>query len=181
MKSPTTFTAATVVLLLLLGCSGKDSIKQVRARAMDGDAAAQFALGEKYARGEEVPTDRSTAVGWYRKAAQQGHAEAQLALGQAMTKGDGAPKDPAGALQWFRQAADRGIRSAQLELGLSYLNGVGTPADPVQAFAWLTVAGAQGHELSGQRLTDIEAKLSVGQKAEAERMITEFTRGAAKR
>ena len=55
-------------------------VEQVRARADQGDAAAQINLGAMYAAGAGVPQDDREAVRWYRLAADQGLAEAQSAL-----------------------------------------------------------------------------------------------------
>ncbi len=52
--------------------------------AEQGDASAQFSLGEMYEIGsdffEGVPQDYKEAVKWYREAAEQGYASAQLRL-----------------------------------------------------------------------------------------------------
>ena len=48
------------------------------AKAKQGDAGAQFMLGDCYYRGEGVEKDFAEAVKWYRKAAAQGDASAQL-------------------------------------------------------------------------------------------------------
>ncbi|MCD8070178.1 MAG: hypothetical protein LUE08_02175 [Akkermansiaceae bacterium] len=48
--------------------------------AEQGNAEAQYRLGECYAEGEGVEKDVKEAVRWWRKAADQGHAEARMAL-----------------------------------------------------------------------------------------------------
>jgi len=48
--------------------------------AEQGDADAQFALGEMYANGQGVARDETEAMKWYRKAAAQGYKLAQAAL-----------------------------------------------------------------------------------------------------
>ena len=52
-----------------------------RAKALQGDAAAQFNLGLMYAQGRGVAQDYGVAASWYRKAADQGNADAQGVLG----------------------------------------------------------------------------------------------------
>ena len=54
--------------------------EQVRARAEQGDAAAQNNLGCMYDQGRGAPQDDREAVRWWRLAADQGNAEAQAAL-----------------------------------------------------------------------------------------------------
>ena len=50
------------------------SFLELRRRAEQGDAEAQFSLGFRYGEGEGVPEDRQEALKWWRKAAEQGHA-----------------------------------------------------------------------------------------------------------
>ena len=57
-----------------------DYIKYKKA-ADQGDAEAQYNLGDAYRLGAGVPEDYEQAVYWYRKAADQGDAEAQFILG----------------------------------------------------------------------------------------------------
>ena len=49
--------------------------------AKQGDAVAQYNLGNMYRLGQGVPKDDKTAVKWYRLAAEQGYARAQYNLG----------------------------------------------------------------------------------------------------
>ena len=83
---------ALVVLVLLVGCSPAETpetgttnteLESLRQRAEQGDASAQFSLGNAYNNGQGVPQDDAPAVSWYRKAAEQGEANAQFNLGYA--------------------------------------------------------------------------------------------------
>ena len=56
-------------------------VAELRARAEQGDAYAQFDLGVMYDTGRGVPQDAAEAVRWYRLAAAQGDAYAQYDLG----------------------------------------------------------------------------------------------------
>jgi len=47
-------------------------VEELRARAEQGDAAAQLSLGLAYAIGQGVPRDYAQAAAWYRTAAEQG-------------------------------------------------------------------------------------------------------------
>ena len=53
------------------------ALQQLRAKAEQGDASAQYSLGILCDNGEGVPKDKALAVAWYRKAAEQGYAQAQ--------------------------------------------------------------------------------------------------------
>ena len=84
--------------------------------AKQGDAHAQFFLGEIYRRGQGVPKDYKTAVKWYRLAAEQGHARAQNGLGWSYQQGEGVTQDYKTAAKWFRLAAAQGNKRAKLNL-----------------------------------------------------------------
>jgi len=53
------------------------ALREWEPLADQGDATAQYNVGVMYENGEGVPSDRKTAVKWWRLAAAQGHAPAQ--------------------------------------------------------------------------------------------------------
>jgi len=113
--------------------------------ANQGNAVAQFLMGELYDRGDGVPQDDEQAVRWWRKAAEQGLARAQNEVGVALTDGRGMSPDPQQAVLWYRKAADQGLDVAQVNLGLMYLNGLGgLTKDDQQAVSWFRKAADQG-------------------------------------
>jgi hypothetical protein len=77
-----------------------DDLATVREMAEQGDPAAQFALGSRYAIGEEVRQDDSEAARWFSNAAKQGHTEAQAILGMYYMLGKGVPQDADKAYFW---------------------------------------------------------------------------------
>ena len=78
-------------------------LDDIRARAEQGDAEAQFHLGVKYDGGFwRRPQE---AVQWYRRAANQGHARAQANLGLMLGEGRGVPRDYVEAHLWSSLAA----------------------------------------------------------------------------
>jgi TPR repeat protein len=76
--------------------------------AEQGNAAAQFGLGEMYRRGQGVPQDYKTAVKWYKLAAEQGYAAAQHNLGVMYALGRGVLKNYVYAHMWGKIAASNG-------------------------------------------------------------------------
>ena len=70
-----------------------------------GDAQAQFYLGNMYSEGRGVPQDDAYAVRWYRLVANQGIATAQYNLGVAYNTGRGVPQDYVEAHMWYNLAA----------------------------------------------------------------------------
>lgn len=134
-------------------------LDQVRERAQDGDPVAQFALGERFARGEGVDQDSARAAEWFRKAAEQGDAGAQLFLGNLYSSGDGVAEDAAEAVRWYMAAAEQGVdgsaAAAQFLLGVAYYNGNGVEKDVEEAYFWLHLA--DGSETGGSGLKEIAA------------------------
>ncbi len=58
-----------------------EAFQRYRKAAEQGDAEAQYVLGERYSRGQGVPRDDDEAIRWYERAGEQGHVKAQYSLG----------------------------------------------------------------------------------------------------
>lgn len=76
------------------------TLDDLRRFAELGDPVAQFALGARYAQGDEVKQDYAEAVRWFEKAANQGHVVAQATLGAYYWAGRGVPEDLTKAYFW---------------------------------------------------------------------------------
>ena len=75
--------AVAVLVALAVGAQAQTpEIDALRARAEQGDAAAQNSLGVMYDQGRGVPQDDVEAVRWYRRAAAQGLASAKRYMRQ---------------------------------------------------------------------------------------------------
>lgn len=81
-------------------------------KANEGDATAQFYVGQIYEKGLGRAADYRSAALWYRKAADQGFSQAQINLGHLYEKGLGVPKEQRTALDWYGRAA--GLSNAGL-------------------------------------------------------------------
>ena len=125
----------SITLLLILGlfCGCGPSLRDA---AEQGDAKAQYTLGNTYQDGDGVEKDSVEAVKWFRKSAEQGFAGAQNNLGNAYQLGTGVPKDSVEAVKWFRKPAEQGYADAQCYLGDAYELGAGVPKDALEAYAW---------------------------------------------
>ena len=77
-----------------------NSLDALRRLASQGDSVAQFALGARYATGEDVPADFAEAARWFTKAAEQGNVTAQATLGTYYWAGRGVSPDPIKAYFW---------------------------------------------------------------------------------
>ncbi|WP_315985027.1 tetratricopeptide repeat protein [Pseudomonas arsenicoxydans] len=132
-------------------CASQD-MTEVRNRAEQGDAGAQYLLGNCYEEGVGVTQDYPQAVAWYRKAAEQGNAKAQSNLGASYEHGYGVTQDYQQAVAWYRKAAEQGEAAAQSNLGLSYASGHGVAQDYPQALAWYRKAAEQGYAVAQYNL-----------------------------
>ena len=158
----------------------KDASKAVewfQKAATQGNAGAQYSLGSRYDTGEGVPEDAAKAVEWFQKAATQGNADAQYSLGSKYDTGKGVPKDAAKALEWFLKAAAQGNAGAQTSLGWRYADGEGVSKDVVLAYAWINLAIGNGATLMVYVRDLYEARLSSIEKAEAQRLSSNWKSG----
>ena len=142
-------TSTTLLFLLVIVFSGSVSgqdFEETKRLAEQGDATAQYNLGNMYDSGRVVPENDAEAVRWYRLAAEQGDAAAQNNLGFMYARGEGVPEDDVEAVKWYRLAAEQGDATAQTNLGVMYAIGAGLRQNNVRAYAWFSVAAAQGDE-----------------------------------
>jgi TPR repeat protein len=89
-----------------------EAVMWFRKAADQGDAVAEFLLGNQYANGKGVPQDFTEAMVWFQRAAEQGHAVAKLYLGVMYAEGRGVPQDYVRAHMWFSLAAAQGEQSS---------------------------------------------------------------------
>lgn len=183
---------AAFVCMALLSCSGGDSgstelgiaafdsgdyvtaLKEFRSLARDGNAEAQYKLGEMYFAGLGVAKDYAKARFWYLKAAQQGVIEAQFNLGDLYGKGLGTPKDHVKASNWYRLAADQGHPRAQFNLGSGYANGQGVKQDVVLAYMWYALSARQGDVKAAESRALLSKELTPAQIADAQKLVSEW-------
>lgn len=119
-------------------------VQELRARAANGDAEAQFNLGGIYFKGREVAQDYAESAKWLRLAATSGHPLAQYNLGMMYDSGQGLALNHTEAARWYRLAAEQGFSLAQLNLGVAYATAEGLPQDMTEAIKWFRLAAAQG-------------------------------------
>lgn len=102
-----------------------ESLDGLRQLAEKGDATAQFALGIRYATGEQVKQDYTEAARWFSLAADRGQVKAQSVLAAYYWAGTGVPKDLSKAYFWAILARANGdeasaARAAELATRISY-------------------------------------------------------------
>ena len=114
----------------------RDVVRGYRRMAEQGDALAQYNLGNCYFDGDGVEQDDEEAVKWYRKSAEQGNAMAQYRLGDCYLNGDGVDKNEREAVEWYRRAAEQDNPDSQYKLGECCYNGVGVAKNFEEAVEW---------------------------------------------
>ena len=127
--------------------------------AEQGDAFAQYNLGNMYDNGQGVAQDYKTAVKWYTLSAEQGIAEAQYNLGLMYENGQGVAQDYKKAVKLFTLSAEQGDAFAQSNLGWMYDQGKGVAQDYVKAHMWFNIAAIDGSSKKAAPNRDIVAKL----------------------
>lgn len=112
--------------------------------ATQGNATAQYFLGEMNENGWGIPQNFEIAVAWYRKAADQGQPDAEEALGFMFGDGRGVEKDNVISVAWLEKAAAQGLAMSETSLAEKYLGGEGIQANEVAGMLWLRKAADQG-------------------------------------
>ena len=88
----------------------KKAFKWFRKAADQGDAEAQYNIGNIYSTGLGVEQDLKETFKWYQKAADQGHATAQFNVGVMYDNGDGVLEDDVQAYAWYNISAANGYK-----------------------------------------------------------------------
>jgi len=175
--------------------SSSSRVKKDIAQAELGNVDAQYSLGIRYLKGDEVTKNPKNAVSWVRKAAEQDHAGAQYQLGVMYRDGIGVSKSESEAIKWLRLASSWGIAKAQRDLdallrkqllasedeftanpelsnpdsqytlGVMYVDGKGVEKDPTTAVQWFLKAARQNHIEAQFRLGEMY-KEGIGVKAD---------------
>lgn len=151
-----------------------EAAKWFRNAADQGNADAQYYLGQMFRSGQGILQGYSEAARWFRKAAEQGHVLAQYILGLMNSMGQGVPQDLSEAERWFRKAAEQGHDDAQSNLGVMYITGTAVSRDYVLAHMWFILAAISGNETGRQNRDLLTEQMTPQQIAEAQRLAREW-------
>ncbi len=88
--------------------AGATDLPTLRQTAHDGDAAAQYELGDRYYRGRDLEQSYAEALRWYRRAAERGHMMAQYLVGVMFANGEGVSQDYVEGYAWMSLVARQG-------------------------------------------------------------------------
>lgn len=109
---------ATMVILLIAAAppvlADPASEQQLQALAGQGDANAQWMLGQALLTGNLGTTDEAEAVRWLQLAADQGHVLAQRDMGMLYELGQGVTQDTLEAFFWYSLASRQDSGRARL-------------------------------------------------------------------
>lgn len=146
-------------------------INELKTRAEQGDAGAQFELGCRFSDGFGVKQSDSEAAVWYRRAAEQGNAEAQYNLGRCFYNGAGVEMDRGEAVIWYGKAAAQGHENARkalekhavavkdkelFERGLLLFEGKDVPRDISEAVRCFCEAANDGNVRAVIKIVDLD-------------------------
>lgn len=101
------FRLSMAMIALAIGLAGAAPtmpLDECRRLAAEGDAEAQWQLGQRYENGDGVKQNAMSAIGQYRKAADQGHREACAKLASYYESGTLVGKNPALAAKYRAMA-----------------------------------------------------------------------------
>jgi TPR repeat protein len=146
--------------------------KGLTSLAEQGDADAQFKLGQIYQRGSmNVKKDPLEAVKWFRKAADQDNERALCQLGYSYVLGFGVKKDMSEAVKCFHKAAVLGSTGAFSFFANCYTvdNGIyldsGLSKNDIEAYAYYILARS-GDKILSNKLTP--SQIEAGKKRSQE-------------
>lgn len=133
----------------------------LRQRAEQGDAAAQYEFAQALWNGQGVPENDLEAVKWFRLSAEQGYVPAERELGliyggrQVIYHlfGSGPRQDLKEAAKWYRRAPEHGDAKAQLDLAVFYWNGHGVRQSWSEGTKWLGLAAESGNTTAQDKLS----------------------------
>jgi tetratricopeptide (TPR) repeat protein len=116
-------------------------LSELRLKAEQGNAAAQYAVGNHYYRGLGTATNWVEAFYWYKQAAENGHTGARLTLGLRYLLGEGTEKNIPASIPWFRKVAAQADEKMRCYFELIYGEGFGAKPERFAHFQYLAWLG----------------------------------------
>ena len=150
------------------------AVAEWRGPAGEGDADAQFNLGQAYRLGRGVEQNTRQAEVYYAKAAAQGHVKAADNLGLLLFQ-NGRREE---AMPYVLDAAGRGDPRAQYLLGIAHFNGDLVERDWVRAYALLTLANAAGLPQAANAVQQMDTHIPLDQREAAQALAPQLKREA---
>jgi TPR repeat protein len=92
--------------------------EDLREKAKEGDAIAQYKIGYRLIEGKTVPKDLKEGCKWLEASAKASNPHAQLLLGDLYGRGEGVQKNYEIAVSWYQKAAKGRHPEALYKMGL---------------------------------------------------------------
>ncbi|MDB6134728.1 MAG: hypothetical protein JWM59_2971 [Verrucomicrobiales bacterium] len=127
-----------------IATAATDRLKELTAKAGQGDTAAQLELAVMLRDGKGVPKDDAEALRWAHRAADAGNEDAMDFIGAAYLRGSALQGNPVIAFGYFKAAAEKSAQAA-FNLGQCYFGAQGTEQDIPRALDWWKKAAVSGH------------------------------------
>ncbi|NIY92611.1 J domain-containing protein [Vibrio diazotrophicus] len=115
-------------------------IAELKQRASNHDAAAQYQLALHYQKGEGTPQDLNEAFYWFQQASEKKQSQAMHQLAKMYLQGLGTELNTAEGIYWLIQLATQGDTKAQYELGKLYQTLKNAPTSQQMAEIWFRTA-----------------------------------------
>ena len=114
-------------------------VKEMRAKAEDGDAEAMWWLGVWYEYGENgLAKDNVQARAWFERSAAARDPRGLACFGNCLLRDIGGPQDNVFGVMNVTQAAELGTDVGAILLGSGFFGGIwGLPKDPARSRCWL--------------------------------------------
>jgi len=137
--------------------------------AEQGNAEAQYIVGEMFETGSGVTKDRARAQSWFKKSAAQGHKKSVYKLLYLDIQNNGLNNSNKAQLGALRKQAATGSANAQYFLGKMYAAGVGVPKSLTNALTWLNKAKFHGLAEAEHEAIAVEEELARNQEKQAKK------------
>ncbi len=138
------------------------AVKEWRPEALNGDADAQFNLGQAYKLGRGVDANLDTALDWYRKATDQGHLQAGDSYGHLLHYQGRVPE----SISYLEQSSKRGEPRSQYLFATELFNGTNVKKDWVRAYALMTRSSSSGLAPASRSLAQMDRFIPLNQRQE---------------
>lgn len=141
-----------------------ERFKEALTKASQGEAQAQYLLGEMYLKGRGTGTEPAEALSWFLKAAKQGHVKAAYKVGRLYLLGQGTERSLSEALSWLHRAAEADYSPAQYELGQFYASDNINSRENSLALIWLGKAKKNGYAPAESAFAELVRRMVEAQK-----------------
>lgn len=147
------------------------AVREWQQPAAQGDADAQFNLGQAYKLGRGIKQDLAKAEDLFFRAAEAGHLQAADNYGMLLFQRGERSK----AMPYLAAAADRGDPRAMYLMGIAHFNGDIVAKDWVRAYALATLARQAALPQAGAAIAQMDQHIPLEQRQQATALASELS------